>query len=270
MREIPIFIASSIREFQYERLLLSPAIERLNNSYKNLGVQLKWNRPETQDKILVYGGSQLTYDEYIRQCEIFVLIVGNRVGTYTRHELNIALERFRREKTSPVILPCFLKDANGELSDDAANFLNHIKELDIGAQFVSSYKSFEAILLETYFVLTEYVAYRVDFGDEEAVMDRAKSGIVRKIHSLQVKIADLKSEQTTPQMIADTMAIYARISKLVQKAKVSNSIVLTFAIIFTFFRLLQDLKTFLPINLIDFGRIIICKLVQPAKAPYSI
>ena len=134
MRDILIFIASSVREFKSARWDIAEVMERLNRVYKKRGVEWIWNRPETESRMLNIGGSQLTYDEYIRQSEVFVLIIGRRVGFYTEHEYEVALEQFAKTG-KPKILPCFLDCA----SDEAEAFRKKIQRAEIGVQFVDYY-----------------------------------------------------------------------------------------------------------------------------------
>ena len=225
MKEIPIFIASSLREFKYERLTLSPFIEMLNRTYKKLGVQLIWNRPELDLNTIAWGGSQLALDEYVQQCDVFVLIVGQHIGDYTRSELNIALERFRENHTIPVILPCFMQDA---LTEETRAFLTEIRNLDIGKQYIDPYENFQDVMSRIQMVLTDWVVDHAEEGDEEETMERAADGIARKIHRLQDEIKRMEKEPQSPENVAERMTSYAQIARMVQRWHIETNALLDY------------------------------------------
>ena len=71
MKDVSIFIASSIREFQEERKQIAVYLEKLNYAYKQDGVRLNWYRPEIMPHALVNGGAQFPYDEKNSRLSIF-------------------------------------------------------------------------------------------------------------------------------------------------------------------------------------------------------
>lgn len=86
MKIISVFVASSIKEFSRERLFLGEFIRRSNNgSFKQQGFQVRLFMCE--DELI---NSQPTYDRYIHRCNVFIAIVGKRLGKYTAHEIDIA------------------------------------------------------------------------------------------------------------------------------------------------------------------------------------
>ena len=225
MREIQVFIASSVREFERERLEVSPFLEMLNRIYARLDVQLKWNRPETQIGVLRMGGSQKMLDGFVESCDVFALIVGAHVGEHTEHEFGIALERFRASGgVEPVILPCFLKGKlTGELSEESKAFLTRIrKDLDIGAQYVDPIDNFDAALKCLQMVLTDFAVRVGNLGDADAEADmrRARERIADRIHSLQSDIERLQAAPTSQKTIAEITVAYAEVWRLVREYKV--------------------------------------------------
>ena len=221
MKEVSVFIASSVREFERERLEISPYLEMLNGVYKRLGVQVKWNRPEIEFGALTMGGSQTTLDGYVKECDLFALIVGARIGEHTEHEFQIALGRFRETKgKEPIILPCFLKPA---LTPDSAAFLTRIRTLDIGAQYIDPYANFEAVLTRLLMVLTNHVVNVMDMGvgDEEADFNRARERMIMKIRALCANAKRLEAGEQSRETVAELATTYAQIARLVREYKVA-------------------------------------------------
>ena len=223
MREIPIFIASSVREFRQGRLELSPFLEMLNNVYKRMDAQLVWNRPETSSRVMNDGGSQLVFDDFIRKSEFFALIVGKSVGTYTRHEYEIALEQFRKTG-KPKILPCFLADTSSE----AQAFRAELQNAPIGAQFIDPYDNFDAVKNQLQFEIANYVVETAPQSDAEADFQRARERILDKIRGLQVEIKRLENAPASPEIIAEITLTYAEIWRLVREYKVKPDALLDY------------------------------------------
>ncbi|MBQ6206130.1 MAG: tetratricopeptide repeat protein [Oscillospiraceae bacterium] len=216
--EVPIFIASSIREFQMERLLLSPFIEMLNGIYKRMDAQIVWNRPETQFGVVTMGGSQKTLDEFIDECAVFVLIVGEKAGEYTEGEFQRALGRFRRtDGKEPIILPCFLKSG---LSEESGAFLKRVRALDIGQQYIEPYDNFDAALNRLQMVLADYIVNHAPQSDAETDLKVARERIIEKIRDLQADIGKLQDAPPSQETIAKITLAYAEIWRLAKNYKV--------------------------------------------------
>ena len=216
--DVPIFIASSIREFQMERLLLSPFIEMLNGIYKRMDAQIVWNRPETQFGVVTMGGSQKTLDEFIDECAVFVLIVGEKVGEYTEREFQRALGRFRRtDGKEPIILPCFLKSG---LSEESGAFLKRVRALDIGQQYIEPYDNFDAALNRLQMVLADYIVNHAPQSDAETDLKVARERIIEKIRDLQADIGKLQDAPPSQETIAKITLAYAEIWRLAKNYKV--------------------------------------------------
>ena len=223
MREIPIFIASSVREFRQGRLELSPFLEMLNKVYKRMDAQLVWNRPETSSRVMNDGGSQLVFDDFIRKSEFFALIVGKSVGTYTRHEYEIALEQFRKTG-KPKILPCFLADA----SPEAQAFRAELQNAPIGVQFIDPYENFDAVKNQLQFEIANYVVETAPQSDAETDFNRARERIRDKIRALQAEIKRLQDAPASPETIAEITLNYAEIWRLVREYKVEPDLLLDY------------------------------------------
>lgn len=216
MREIPIFIASSVREFKEGRLELSPFLEMLNKVYKRMDAQLVWNRPETSSRVMNLGGAQLAFDEVIRNSEFFALIVGKSVGPYTRHEYEIALGQFR-DTGKPKILPLFLRP----LSVESASFLKRIRKgWGIGAQFIDPYDNFDEVKNQLQWELANYVVETALQSDAETNMNRARERIKDKIRGLRAEIEHLAALPMSPETVAEITLTYEEIWRLVRTYRV--------------------------------------------------
>ena len=223
MREIPIFIASSVREFERERQELFSLLDTLNATFGKRDAKLVWNPPETNSRTLTFGGKQLDFDKFIPISDFFIMIIGERVGRYTRHEYELALRRFKRTR-KPNILPCFLKTA----SQEARNFLDSIRRAEIGTQYVDFYKNFGDIKNQIQQELTEYVVNSAETDDEEAETNNRLNGIKRKIYTLRGEIKHLETLTVTQETIAEITYQYANMARLVREYKVEPDALLDY------------------------------------------
>lgn len=80
VKEIRIFIASSIKEFELVRNYIGDYIRRYENSVKDVYIRLNLCEDEELS-------SQPVYDRLIERCHIFIGIIGRRIGQYTLHEV---------------------------------------------------------------------------------------------------------------------------------------------------------------------------------------
>lgn len=131
MVDIKIFLASSIVEFEKERMELSNHILRLNNQYHKRGVYFTLVICENLSSELVREGKQEEYNREIEDSQYVYILVGNRLGSYTREEFDIALRHFQ-EKESPRIHTFFVHEAYGIEADESVRaFMDYIdKELN--------------------------------------------------------------------------------------------------------------------------------------------
>ena len=85
MRFIHLFIASSIIEFERERVYIGDHIRRLNDRSYDEGYYVKLYLCEDDSENL-----QSTYDRKIENCDIFLALIGEKLGEKTKHELYVA------------------------------------------------------------------------------------------------------------------------------------------------------------------------------------
>lgn len=85
MRFINLFIASSIVEFERERVYIGDHIRRFNDKSYKEGYYVKLYLCEDDLENL-----QAIYDRKIENCDLFVALVGEKLGDKTKHELYVA------------------------------------------------------------------------------------------------------------------------------------------------------------------------------------
>ena len=82
MKTIHLFLASSIEEFKDERVFIGDFVRKLNNRSKIKGYQVRLFLCEDES-----DNYQPTYDRQISKSDIFIALIGLRLGKYTEHEL---------------------------------------------------------------------------------------------------------------------------------------------------------------------------------------
>ena len=219
MKEVPIFIASSVREFEREREQISAYLDTLNDVHEADGVRLKWYRPEIMSRALVQGGSQLPYNEKILQSRFFVLLIGKELGQHTEDEFNLALEQYKKTG-APLILPYFL---NERASMKVLAFQERMRrELSIGEQYVDTYDSLDQILNYLHIELIRNGAFAGDdqpSGQEETAPQEPEAARTL-IQEQRDKIASLEAQAVTPRTILEITEAYEKIRYWAQKYKV--------------------------------------------------
>lgn len=80
MKLINIFIASSIEEFELDRVFIGNFIRGLNVNNRNCRIKLFLCEDASTNM-------QSLYDRQIQNCAIFIALVGEKLGPYTLHEL---------------------------------------------------------------------------------------------------------------------------------------------------------------------------------------
>lgn len=228
MKEVNIFVASSIVEFEQERKDLSVFLEMLNDIYKQSDIHLKWNRPEIMSHSLVCGGSQTAYNQKITESEFFFLLIGKSLGIHTVKEFDLALETFERTG-HPKIFPYFYMKPNVFPSDEVVIFRNRLRE-ELG-DYPDIISDFEKIKQIIHIELARYGAFQVKTSEpmeEEALMDCAINGIMQRIQQYQSEINGLERLDTSPRNIAEITMKYEEIFRLVKKYKLDPSVLLDY------------------------------------------
>lgn len=85
MKTVKVFFASSIIEFEKERILIGGYIRKLNDSIRDIGQKVHLYLCEDEK-----NNSQSFYDRNIEHSDIFIALLGEKVGDFTYHEINVA------------------------------------------------------------------------------------------------------------------------------------------------------------------------------------
>lgn len=126
MVDIKIFLGSSIVEFEHERMEISNHILRLNNQYHSRGVYFNLVICENLSGELAREGKQDEYNREIEDSQYVYILVGNRLGMYTREEFDVALRHFK-ETDSPRIHTFFMHDGQeAPVEDSVLEFMDYI------------------------------------------------------------------------------------------------------------------------------------------------
>lgn len=113
MKYIKIFIASSIVEFERERIFIGDHIRRINDNFEENGYYVKLYLCETDALNL-----QSTYNRRIKECDIFISLVGIKLGEKTKEELYVASD------SEKIAVRCILGGSEDNLSNISNDLLN--------------------------------------------------------------------------------------------------------------------------------------------------
>lgn len=137
MKTIKIFLASSINEFKYERNEIGDLIRRIQDKLIDENIRIKLFECEFFDNsISTLGRKQNDYNEEIKNSDIFIMLVGKRLGGYTKEEYRIAVT-----SNKPIINILFKKV---EFDDSVQEFKQEI----LDNQNVNKYEFEDNIGLE--------------------------------------------------------------------------------------------------------------------------
>ena len=142
MKEINIFLASSIDDLKYDRQEIGNFIRKLNDIYMP-DIYFRLFMCEDESDVMSKIRKQEEYNEMVKKSQFFFVIFYTKAGEYTVEEFNIALNEFK-EKNSPKIVTYFKELASGEQpSEDVKNFMNRLdKEL---GHYYNMYSSIDTV-----------------------------------------------------------------------------------------------------------------------------
>ncbi len=103
MKKVKIFLASSITDLKIDRLEVGDFIRQLNEIYFDRGVQFFLCKCEDYDNAISAAGKQAEYDREICDSELCFFLFFKKVGDYTRHEFEIALDAFKAAQKPKIV-----------------------------------------------------------------------------------------------------------------------------------------------------------------------
>ncbi len=89
-KRIKIFLASSINEFKDERNQIGNCIRKLQDRLIDDGIRINLFECEFFDNTVSIKRKQEEYNKEIPTSDIFIMLVGEKIGQYTLEEFNIA------------------------------------------------------------------------------------------------------------------------------------------------------------------------------------
>ena len=95
MKRIRIFFASSITDLRFDRIEIGNFFRQLNDVYIESGVYFELAMCEDYDNGIALEGKQSELDKLICDSELVFFVFFKKVGEYTKHEFEIALENFK-------------------------------------------------------------------------------------------------------------------------------------------------------------------------------
>lgn len=117
MKEVSVFLASSIDEFKYERIDLGDFIRTITDQTIEQELYLKFSVCEDMSNSVSKNRKQEEYNQEIRKCDFFYVIFGKKAGEYTIEELDVAVQHFKKNG-KPYIFVYFQKPINNMLVAD--------------------------------------------------------------------------------------------------------------------------------------------------------
>ncbi len=106
MKRIKIFLASSITDLKFDRVEIGNFFRQMNDIYIESGVYFDLIMCEDYDNTIAVDGKQSQFDQEIRASELVFFLFFKKVGDYTRHEFEVALDQYK-EIGKPKILTYF-------------------------------------------------------------------------------------------------------------------------------------------------------------------
>ena len=127
MKEVSIFLASSIDEFKNERIDLGDYIRKITDQTIGQDICLKLTKCEDLSNAVSKARKQEEYNQEIRKSDFFYVLFGKKAGDYTIEELDVAVQQFN-ETGKPNIYVYFQKPLeNIEISEEGKAVLERIK-----------------------------------------------------------------------------------------------------------------------------------------------
>ncbi len=144
MKKIKVFLASSIEDLMLDRIALGDYFNQLNEVYIDQNVHFSLIKCETYESGVFSGGKQNQYDNEIRDCDMCLFLFFTKVGQYTLHEFNVAMEAYKQNGRPSIVTyfkdpdntdSCEVKDFMSRLNDEIHHYYNkygHIDTLKLG------------------------------------------------------------------------------------------------------------------------------------------
>ena len=123
-KKIKIFLASSIEDLKLDRTEIGDFFGTLNNIYFDRDICFYLVKCENYDKAIALGGKQSEYDREIRESDLVFFLFFRKVGDYTKHEFEVALESFKEKKRPKIVTYFKYVNSADEINDEVKVFMD--------------------------------------------------------------------------------------------------------------------------------------------------
>ncbi len=128
MKKIKIFLASSIEDLRDDRIAIGDYFRQLNEIYIDRGIHLSLIKCEDYDDSIAAGGKQSRYDAEIRDSELCFFLFYRKVGEYTRHEFEVALEAFKNSEKPKIVTYFRAVEGANDAQENVIGFMRLLDE----------------------------------------------------------------------------------------------------------------------------------------------
>ena len=124
MKRIRIFLASSITDLKFDRIEIGNFFRQLNDIYIESGIYFDLVMCEDYDNGIALSGKQSEFDRLLCDSELVFFVFFNKVGEYTRHEFEVALESFKSSKKPKIVTYFKYINSVEEATEDIKKFMS--------------------------------------------------------------------------------------------------------------------------------------------------
>jgi hypothetical protein len=121
MNKIKIFLASS-EELKSERLVIAELITKLNFLWAEYDISIRLVKWEYLDSSMGAQHKQEDYNDYLRQCDMCVVMYWTKFGMYTEIELETAYQLLNSDSCLKHM--CVIFKEGGNMTDGLKSFRN--------------------------------------------------------------------------------------------------------------------------------------------------
>lgn len=123
MKKIKIFLASSIDDLRNDRLEVGDFFRQLNEIYLDNGIHFSLIKCEDYDNAISTNGKQSEYDAEIRDSSLVFFLFFRKVGDYTKHEFEVALEAYKKSQKPKIITYFKYINSIDEANEEVRSFM---------------------------------------------------------------------------------------------------------------------------------------------------
>ena len=147
MKEISIFLASSIDKFQRERRKFGVVVQRVNQVVIRRGCYVKLIVCEYLSNEISIRRKQEDYNAQIPTSELFFLLAGETVGEYTLEELECAIKA-NEENQKPEIYIFLREEENNEEENEEDESIQKMRDMarNLDSEHVKAVSEFDEVL----------------------------------------------------------------------------------------------------------------------------